>query len=68
MLPEGVRTGKDVAQYYEEKNAFTEASFFNNPRFEDKIKQVAKNENEANELWHLANLVNLRVQSNFESQ
>lgn len=33
ILPAGVETGEQVAKYYEQKHNFTEASFFNNPRF-----------------------------------
>ena len=66
VLPEGVRTGEQIAQYYEQKHMFTEASLFNNPRFEAKINQVAQNEHEKNQLWHLSNLVNLKVQKSYE--
>lgn len=45
---------------------FTEASLFNNPRFEAKINEVAQNEHEKNQLWHLSNLVNLKVQKNYD--
>lgn len=42
-FPEGVRTGAEVAQFFEQKHQFSEVSLFTEPKFKSKIDQVAGN-------------------------
>lgn len=67
-LPKNVKSGKDVNEYYENKHKFVGASLFMNPKFESKINEVAKSQEEADYLWFLANGVNQQAQKMFEFQ
>jgi hypothetical protein len=67
VFPNTVTSGNSAFGYYLQKHKFTDISLFNNERFTNKIRQVARNSVESDALWVLANQVNLKAQTAFET-
>jgi hypothetical protein len=66
VFPNTVTSGNSAFGYYLQKHKFTDIALFNNERFSNKIREVARNGVEADALWALANRVNLKAQATFE--
>ena len=67
VFPKTVTSGNSAFNYYLLKNRFTDISLFNNERFSKKINKVAQNSVEEHNLWVVANKVNLKAQTSFDS-
>jgi hypothetical protein len=66
VFPSTVTSGNSAFAYFLQKHKFTDISLFNNERFTNKIREVARSSVEAHSLWVLANQVNLKAQAAFE--
>jgi hypothetical protein len=67
-FPKTVTSGNSTLNYYLRKHQYTDISLFTSERFAGKIKQVAKNQVEAHNLWTIANQVNLKAQGEFDKK
>lgn len=67
-FPTTVTSGNSAFNYYLQKHQYTDISLFTSERFAGKIKQVARNQVEAHNLWTIANQVNLRAQGEFDKK
>jgi len=66
VFPSSVTSGNSAFGYFLQKHKFSDISLFNNERFTNKIREVARSSVEAHSLWVLANHVNLKAQAAFE--
>ena len=67
VFPSTVTSGNSAFNHYLLKHRFSDISLFNNERFANKFKKVSRNDVEEHELWTIANKVNLKAQSSFDS-